>query len=482
MDIVIIGGGIIGCSIAYEFSRYKLIIELLEQESDLCYGASGANTGLIHAGFDPPPGSLKAKFNSEGNRLIPQLAHELEVPFKQIGALVVGYNDSDISKLEKLKCRGLENGVSGLKILQQEEIHNLEPALNKDINGALFAPSAGIISPYEFTIALAENAAINGVKIRLSTRVMDIIVKHNSIKGIKTPNGRLNCRYVINAAGLFADKIASLAGLDTFTITPSRGEYLILDKRVKGLVNHTLFPLPRKVSKGIVVTPTVDGNIMLGPNAEEIENKSDNITTARGQANVINGSLKLVPRLNVNEVICRFAGIRTIPNTNDFIIGPTELEGFINVAGISSPGLTSAPAIAKHVVQIIADEENKKLLKKEEYIKGRPQRFIPRLATPQKHHENIQQNSAFGHVLCRCEHVTSGEVISELHRPVPVTTLKGVKLRTRAGMGRCQGAFCSQRLIFLLSHELNIPVEKVTLSGEGSEILIKSNKGTAGKK
>ena len=481
-DVVIIGGGVIGCAIAYELARYKLIVYLVEQQPELCFGASGANTGLIHAGFNPKPGSLKAKFNVEGNKLMQEVALELQVPFNRVGAIVLADITGSHSKLTSLIHRGEENGVEGLKIVTGAALRRLEPNINKNISGALFVPSAGIISPYELTIALAENAAMNNVNISLSTRVIDIIEKHDCIQAVETNKGRINTRFVINSAGVFADDIAGLIGLKSFSITPRRGEYLVLDKHFSGLVKHTLFPVPTEISKGIVVTPTVDGNILLGPNAEDINDKQDRSTTVIGQTKVLEAAQRLVPAINASEVIARFAGIRAVPDTNDFIIGTTKIKGFINAAGIASPGLTSAPAIGKHVTRILAKELDKQLIRKTKYLRGRPKPLHLSSESPEEHHKYIQKNSTHGHVICRCEHVTEGEVVDALHRPIPATTLKGVRYRTRTGMGRCQGAFCNQNVIFLLSRELGVPPWKVTLSGKGSELLFKTKKGEQRKK
>ncbi|WP_455392360.1 NAD(P)/FAD-dependent oxidoreductase, partial [[Eubacterium] cellulosolvens] len=294
-DVVIIGGGIIGCAIAYELARYRLVIHLLEQEPDLSFGATGANTGLVHAGFNPKPGTLKARFNLEGNRIYPELAHELQVPFRRIGALVLGRTKSDLAKLNKLVTTGAKNGIPGLKILTRRELFKIEPKLHEKITSALYAPTAGIVSPYEMTIALAENAAKNGLKIHLSTYVRDIIVKESSVLTIVTNKGKFNTTCVINAAGVFSDEIAGLVGLKDFKIIPRRGEYFVLDKRAGGLVNHTLFPVPGRISKGIVVTPTVDGNLLLGPTAEDIEEKCATETTSTGLTEVMEGARKLIP-------------------------------------------------------------------------------------------------------------------------------------------------------------------------------------------
>ena len=303
VDVIIIGGGVIGCAIAYELSRLSLKICVLEAEADLAFGASGANTGLVHAGFDPKPGSLKAKYNVEGNKLFPKFAEDLNIQFHRTGALVLAKTDKDLSKLEELKRRGENNNVLDLKIKSGDELFKMEPNINRAFSGALLAPSAGIISPYEFTIAMAECAAVAGSKFLFNTRVLEIKLKNDTVNQVITNNGKINTRFIVNAAGIFSDDVAKLVGLRTFKIHPRRGEYLVFDKRVGGLVKHTLFPVPIKVSKGIVVTPTVEGNILVGPNAEDIDDKLDTTTTSKGLEEVYIGSKKLVPGLNKKDVI-----------------------------------------------------------------------------------------------------------------------------------------------------------------------------------
>jgi glycerol-3-phosphate dehydrogenase len=477
-DVVIIGAGVIGCAIAYELSKYKIITYLLESESDLAFGASGANTGLVHAGFNPKSGTLKAQLSVEGNSIMPKLAKDLSVPFRQLGALVLAKSETERKNLDGLLARGIQNGVSGLRVLESDELHKIEPELSPDIQFGLLAPSAGIISPYELNIALAESAAENGVSVKLCTKVIDITVKSGRVRKVITNNGELQPKIVINAAGVFSDEVAKLVGLREFSITPRRGDYLVLDKRVGVLANHTLFPVPGKVSKGIVITPTTDGNLLLGPTAEDIEDKTDNASTLRGHDAVLSGAKQLMPSLNKSSIISTFAGIRAIPDSGDFIIGKTKVTGFLNAAGISSPGLTAAPAIAKHIVKVITNEcESMSLKLKTKFNHTRAPRFNIISATLTELDKKIRNEPSFGHVICRCEHVTEGEIKSELnHSPKP-TTLKGIRYRTRAGMGRCQGGFCYQKLIFILSRELQISPEKITLTGSGSEMLFRSKKG-----
>lgn len=477
-DVVIIGGGIVGCSIAYELAKYKLVTNLVEQEPDLSFGASGANTGLVHAGFNPLPGSMKAKFSQEGNDLYPNLSKVLNVPFKRIGALVLASSKAEHNALDELMSRGKSNQIKGLKLLNRRQVLKIEPMLGKNISRALFAPTAGIISPYEFVIALAENAAMNGVIFNLSTQVQDIELKNNRVEAVVTNKDKIFTHAVINAAGIYSDTVAGMVGLKTFNIHPRRGEYLVLDSRTDITINHTLFPVPGKVSKGIVVTPTIDGNILLGPTADDVEDKSATPTTRKGQAEVLAGAQKLIPTISQKYVISAFSGMRAVADSSDFIIGYTPVEGFINAAGIASPGLTAAPAISKYVCTLLREiMPSDKFKLKVNYHPGRPALFTLKSSTLKEQDEYIKQNPAFGHMICRCEHVSEGEVVAAIHRHPSPTTLKGIKYRTRTCMGRCQGAFCTPNLIELLAREHGIEEEQVTLAGEGSELLFKTKKG-----
>ena len=474
MDVIIIGGGIIGTSIARELSRYNLRIILIEKEADIAFGGSTkANTGIIHAGFDDVPETLKAKLCVRGNALWPKLAYDLDIPFKRIGSLVVALKEDEIPTLIELEDRGRKNGVPDLEIIEdREKLSEIEPNLNGEAVAALYAPTAGIISPYDAAIALAENAAKNSVQLILETKVTKIIINGNSVKGIHTNKCPIESDYVINAAGMFSDEISAMAGITNFTITPQKGEYFIFDKSITNFVRHVLFPVPTEVSKGIVVTHTVDGNLLIGPNANNIPDKTDLATTKNGLDEVFEGALKLVPKLSLRRgmTITNYAGLRAESNIDDFIIKAyDEPRGFINIAGIKSPGLTSAPAIAEMVTTILK-EAGLKLQKKENFNPTRKaiDRSIHELSIPNAE-KLIAQDSKYGHVVCRCEHVTEGEVIAAIKRGA--TTLDGIKYRTRAGMGRCQGGFCMPHIIRIISQELDLPIRDVTKRGGNSKIL-----------
>lgn len=472
--VTIIGGGIVGTAIARELSRYDVNILLVEKEADIAFGGSTkANTGVIHAGYHDVPGTLMARLCPRGNTLWSKLVSELDVPFKRVGAFVVALKERDMDVLRELKRRGRRNKVPDLEIIEESnELFKMEPNLSREAIAVLYAPTAGITCPYEAAIALAENATRNGVRILLGTEVTGITVEKAEVKGVQTNKGSIKTDYVINAAGLWADEISAMAGINHFTITPRKGEYLIFDKNLSGFVNHVLFPVPTITSKGVAVTPTVDGNLLVGPNAHGIRGKTDLTTTPAGLEEVLRSALNLVPKLSLKKgmIIANYAGLRAESSTGDFIIESYgEVRGFINVAGIKSPGLTSAPAIAEMVVDLLkkAGLELKEKDAFDPYRKSIDRSMRGLLVD--KAERLIARDPSYGHIVCRCEHVTEGEVVEAVRRGA--TTLDGIKYRTRAGMGRCQGGFCSPRVIKILARELRISVESVTKRGGHSQLL-----------
>lgn len=473
-DVIIVGGGIIGAIIARELSRYQLRITLVEKMADIAFGGSTkANTGIIHAGYDDQPGTLKAQLCVKGNRLWPDIARELGVPFQRTGSLVVAFNEAEAHTLLELKDRGETNGVPCLEIIEDhEKLRSMEPNLNKTAVAALHAPTAAITSPYEMAVALAENARQNGARITLNAEVKTIVLKGGSVRGVRTSKGLLEADHLINAAGVSSDAISAMAGIDTFSITPVRGEYFVFDKRLRDVVQRVLFPVPTPLSKGIVVTHTTSGNLLIGPNANGIDDKTDLSTTTRGLDEVFGGALKLVPRLSSkrNLIITHFAGLRAESSVGDFIIESyEEPRGFINVAGIKSPGFASAPAIAEMVICLLK-EQGLELKKKANFDPNHTP--IPKAIDDVANHRLtclLAEDPGYGHMVCRCEHVSEGEIVEAIKRGA--TTLDGIKFRTRAGMGRCQGGFCTPHLLRILSRELGIPVEDVTKRGGGSKIV-----------
>lgn len=458
----------IGTAIARTLSKYKLNVALVEKEAEVGFGTSKANSGIIHAGFHDPPGTLKAKLCIAGNAMFDQLCKELDVPFKRCGGLLVALRVQKLKVLEELKAQGGVNGVRGLKIIKDNSLFQMEPSLTREAKAALYAPTVGIISPYELTIALAENAQQNGVRIFLDAKVKNITSVGKELKCVETTRGFILADYVINAAGLYADEIARMTGEERLTVVPRKGEEYIFDKKKAGLVKHVIFPLPQEKSKGILIIPTVEGNLMIGPTSEVIEDKFDLSTTAQGLRIILQKAKRLVPEITAKDIIASFAGLRAANENGDFIIEPSSrVKGFVNLVGIDSPGLTAAPAIAEMVVDIL-HQEGLKLVIKEDYQPSRRWVRFRELSAEQKD-ELAKKDKRYGNVVCRCETVTEKEVIEAISRGA--RTLDGLKFRTRVGMGRCQGGFCTPRVMKILARELNIPLEKVTKRGDKSNIL-----------
>ena len=473
-DVIIIGAGVSGCAIARELSRYKMKTMVLEKALDVCEGTSKANSGIAHAGYDAKPGTLKAKLNVEGSRRMKALSEELDFPYKQNGSLVLCFDEKDRSKLEELKKRGECNGVPDIRILNREEVLYLEPGAGEQVVSALYTPTGAIVCPFGLTIALAENAAVNGVEFQFGTKVK-VIRKAAEGYLIETNKGSFETKLVINAAGVYADELHNMVSEEKMKLTPRRGEYLLCDKLSKGIPSHTLFQLPTALGKGVLVTPTVHGNLLIGPTAEDIEDKEGIETTAEGMELIREKATLSVKELPLRQVITSFAGLRA-HGGEDFIIGEVpDAPGFIDVAGIESPGLTCAPAIGVYVADIV-----KKLLslaEKENFIAER--RGIPSmaLASGQERQRLILENPAYANVICRCEMVTEGEIIDAIRRPVGARTTDGIKRRTRAGMGRCQSGFCNPKVVEILARELGVDESEVLKSGEDSWYLLREEGG-----
>lgn len=469
-DAIIIGAGVVGAFISRELSRYKLNICLIEKESDVAMGSSKANSSIVHAGYDAVPGSLKARLNVPGNEMMEQVSRELDVPFKRTGSLVLAFKGDDTARLRELMERGLKNGVKGLEILPGEKVREMEPNVSEDVAAALYAPTAGTVCPYELTIGAVENAVANGAELKLEAEVKGIAFEDGRFT-VYTDKEELKCRYLVNAAGIYADKISAMTGDDSFFIKPRKGEYLLFDKSQGRTVSRIIFQLPTEKGKGVLVVPTIDGNLMIGPNAEDIEDREDVATTAGGLEQVIGAARKAVPALDMREVITSFAGLRAKPSTEDFLIQASKVNNrFINVSGIDSPGLTCAPAIGPYVADILKSQ-GLELKKKEDFNPVRERVVRTRKLSEEELSEVIGKNPLYGRIVCRCEKVSEGEVVDCIRRPAGAKNLDGIKKRTRTGMGRCQGGFCTPRLVEILSRELGIPVEEVTKKGGESRLL-----------
>lgn len=469
VDVVIIGAGVVGCSIARELSRYDLQIQVLERASDVCEGTSKANSGIVHAGFDAHPGTLKAKMNVAGNEKMEALSRELDFPFQRNGSLVLCFAEKDRNKLEKLLEQGIANGVKELRIIEKEELRQMEPDISREAVAALYAPTGGIVCPFGLTIAMAENAAVNGVEFKLETQVFSVKRKENHYL-VTTSRGEVECLAVVNAAGVYADTFHNMVSGRRLHIIPRKGEYCLLDKKVGNYVHSTIFQLPTVYGKGVLVTPTVHGNLLIGPTAADIEDKEAVSTTGEGIADVQKRAALSVEKLPTKQIITSFAGLRAHEEGGDFVLGePEDAPGFFDAAGIESPGLTCAPALGEYLAGLVA--ERLKAEKKENFVAAR--KGIPNmaLASEEERKKLIAENPAFADVVCRCELVTEGEILAAIHRPVGATTLDGVKRRTRAGMGRCQAGFCSPRTVELLARELNRDMAEITKNEKGSEFL-----------
>ena len=471
-DIAVIGGGIVGGTILRELSKYKIKTVLLEKESDVCMGASKANSGIVHAAFDAPTGSRKAEFNVLGNKMMRSFAKELGVKYKNNGSLVVAFNESERETLKELLLRGRKNGVKGLRIISAKKLRKAEPNISDNAVCALYAGTGGIVCPYELTIAAIGNAMDNGAELVTGFNVINV-EKSGDIFTIVAADGRtVSAKTIINAAGAGSGKIAELCGDDTVKTGYRRGEYLLLDRESGDLVSHTLFFTPTEKGKGVLITRTVDGNILIGPTAEEI-NTENTATTAGGLETVMEKAKTMIKNLPLFNTITSFAGVRAYSkDRHDFIIEKSKkVKGLINVCGIESPGLTSAPAIAKYVAEKLIPENYR--AQRNEKFNGRrkPDSYFKDLSE-RKRNEIIKADGNFGKIVCRCEKVTEGEIREIINKNPRAATVDAVKRRLRAGMGRCQGGFCQPRVVEILSEELGIPMEKVKKSGEDSEILI----------
>lgn len=472
-DIAVIGAGVVGGMIARTLSAYDLKICILEAKNDVATGASCANSAIVHAGFDAQEGTLKAKLNVRGSEMMETVCRELGVKYKNNGSLVIGFNDEDKREIENLYRRGVANGVKRLEIIDAARLRALEPNISENAIGALYAPTGAIVCPYELTIAAVGNAMDNGAELRLNSGVTAITDAGDHFI-LQTAGGTVEATYVINAAGVYSDAVAGMIGDRSFTVHPRRGEYVLLDKESGGLVSHTVFRTPSKMGKGILVTPTVDGNLLTGPTSVDMADKEDKATTAEGLGLVMKQAGENVRGIRFNQTITSFCGLRAVGSTGDFIIGMPR-ERFVNVAGIESPGLSSAPAIAEYVEQLLLDA-GLHAAKKADFNPVRPAYHAFREMSMEEKNEVIRRDPAYGRIICRCETVTEGEILAAIRTNPKPTDLDGVKRRTRAQMGRCQGGFCSPYIVELLAREQGIPYEKVTKCGGKSLINVSRTK------
>ena len=469
-DIIIIGGGVTGCAIARELSRFKAKIVLLEKGNDVAVGTSKANSGIVHGGFDAQTGTLKAKYNVAGNAMFDRLSKELDFPFKRNGSLVLCFDEAQKGGLEALYERGIKNGVSELEIISGEQVKKLEPYVTDGVVAALYAKTGGIVSPYEMTIAYAENANVNGVEF-LFEHAVNGVKKINGGFEVTCENGAvLQAKIIVNCAGMFSDDINNMLCNKKLDIRARKGDYMLLDKTCGYMCTRTLFQLPTKMGKGVLVTPTTHGNILIGPTSNDVESKEEVNTTAAELADAFEKALITMPSLNRRTIITQFSGLRAHEVGDDFVVGESEVAGFYNISGIESPGLTAAPAIAVDIAEQVSKALNLEPNKNFNPVrKGIPQ--FSKLSDEERQ-ELIKNNPLYGKVVCRCETVTEGEIVDSINRPVGAKDLDGVKRRTRAGMGRCQAGFCTPRIMEIIARELKIDLADVTKCGGNSHVVV----------
>lgn len=473
-QVIIIGCGVVGAAIARELSRFDVKVAILEKEADVSFGTSKANSGIIHAGFHSTQGTLMAKFVVPGNRKFDRLCEELEFPFERRGELMVAFDENELRILQTYYKMGLDNHVPYMELLGKERVLEMEPNVNPEVEGALFAPTAGIICPYEYCFALTSNAKANGVELYLNKKVTWIGKQGNGKFEIETEDGnRFTSDFIVNSAGLYADEIAKFVGITNFKIVPRKGEEYLLDRRVGTLIKRVIFPCPTSNSKGMLVIPTVDGPVMVGPTALDTEDKNDWATTRDGLKEVFTQAQKMVPGIRTSDIITSFVGLRpaAVGNNGDFIIGTTTVHGFINAAGIQSPGLTASPAIAEYIREVLNKEGVKMELKRSFNPKRKIATKVRLLLEKRDYSEYgniVKENKSYSKLVCRCENVTEAEIVAAIKEGH--ITLDGIKFATRAGTGRCQAGFCTSRVMEILHRETGIPFEQITKKGKGSEI------------
>lgn len=473
-DVAVVGAGVVGALISRELSKYDIRVALLEKCNDVAMGTTKANSAIVHGGFDAANGTLKAKLNVRGTELMPKLCADMAVPYRNNGSLVLAFSEEEMEHVRTLYERGVKNGVPKLSVLDKTQVKALEPHVSDEVVGALLSETAGIVCPYELTIAATEVAVTNGVEFIRNCAVEAINVTADGFL-LATTQGQITAKYVVNAAGIHTDDIARMIGDDSISLVARKGEYYLLDKSFGFMADHTIFQCPNKMGKGVLVTPTVDGNLLIGPSALDVEDKEDVDTTPQGLEFIVEKAKKSVPTLNIRGAITSFAGMRAHPVTDDFIIGfSAKNDCFLNVAGIESPGLSAAPAIAEMVAGLLKEKADWQEKKDCVLTRKAPVRF--RHMTKSEREALIAKNKAYGRIICRCETITEGEILDAIHAPAGARDVDGVKRRTRAGMGRCQGGFCGSKVVEILSRELNMPMNEITKFGGNSKILFEKTK------
>ncbi len=469
-DVAIVGAGATGASVARRLSAYSLDVVLLEKYADVGFGVSKANSGIVHAGFHHPTTSLKSALEIRGNLMFEQLHHELGFPFKRVGILVVAFSYEEMKTVERLYAQGVENGVPLIEVCGRERILHLEPKLNPDVVGGLYAPTGGIIEPYRYVFALVESAMKNGVQLQTNFQVTEAR-QENGVHIISPAEGaEVRARHVVNAAGLYADEVSRIFGAESFEITPRKGEEFLLERDAAGFPNHVLFPVPGRHTKGVLVIPTVEGTMMIGPTAQELEDKEDRETTAENLEKVFSMAMSMVPVISRREIITSFSGLRPVMAGNDFYIDISEkTPHFIQAAGIQSPGLTASPGIGEYVKDLLK-KDGVELTEKAEFDPFLSKSRKVRELTPDALAEAVAEDPQYGNIVCRCESVSEAEVVEAIRHGHD--TLDGIKFYTRSGMGRCQGGFCTYKILKIIARETGIPIEQITKRGGDSRLIL----------
>ena len=472
-DVLIVGAGVVGGMLARQLSKYDLKVCLLEKENDVAMGASKANSGIVHGGYDPEPGTLKAKLNAEGVEKLYAVADEIHAPYRKNGSFVCAFGTpEEEATVRELYDRGLENGIPGLEILSGDEARALEPALSSEASLVLNVTNAGIVCPYELTVAAIGNAMDNGTELKVNFAVADIKQENGSFTVTAKSGETVSGKYLVNCAGAYSDRVAAMVGDDFFKIIPRAGEYMLLDKNEGGRVSHTIFQVPSKDGKGILVSPTVDGNLLTGPTAMAVESPECTVTTPAGLDMVGRLAAKSVPSVNFRQVITSFSGVRASEKGGDFIICPAHgVENMIHVAAIDSPGLTCCVSIADYTIDLLR-EAGLTLAPRADWCGKRENPHAFREMSDEEKDAFIKENPAYGKIVCRCETVSEGEIRQAIRQNPPARDIDGVKRRTRSGMGRCQGGFCMPTVMRLIAEERGVPMESVTKNGGASTPLI----------
>lgn len=475
-DVVIIGAGAVGCAVARELSKYQIDVLVVDQRDDIGGNASKSNSAIIHTGYDATPGTLESQLVVAANPMYDELTRDLEIPFRRIGAILPAFTEEQFEKLPAIKEKAFQNHVYDVEYLSKEELLEREPELNREVKGGLFIPRESIIDPFIHVQALAENANENGVEFLLNTEVTDIIVEAGEIKAVETSAGTIETDYVVNAAALQCDEIAAMVGKAEYKVVARRGQFYILDKNTSCKVNHIVLPIPTKVTKGKLMTPTIHGNMLVGPTAEDLDNKVDVSVTTEGLDSIYADVSKMIPRVNVRDTITQYSGLR--PNRNPeglHVDAYDDLKGYVNLSGVRSTGLTLSVAMGKYVVEKLK-EIGCPLALKENFKATRKGIPIFHKMSREEQEEMIQRNPLYGTVICRCETITEGEIVDAIRRPLGAKTVDAVKRRVRAGMGRCQAGFCGPRVLEILARELKVSPEQINKNLKGSYMVVGKNK------